>query len=108
MAIKIILLLGLLALLVLCLLLVKSRLATRLFFIAQFLVGAVLVINPDLAQRAAEAVGVGRGTDLILYLLVLLVYAGGIVVLAKFRRLERQITDLTRELALAKAPPPKP
>ena len=107
MAIKVILLLGLLALLVLCLLLVRSRLATRLFFIAQFLVGAVLVVNPDLATRAAQAVGVGRGTDLILYLLVLLVYAGGIVVLAKFRRLERQITELTRELALAKAPPPQ-
>ena len=74
--------------------------------IAQFIAGAILVIDPGLAQRAADAVGVGRGTDLLLYLLILLVYAGGIVVLAKFRRLERQITQLTRELALAKAPPP--
>lgn len=103
MAIKLILFAGLLALMVLCLCLIRNRLATRLFIIAQLLVGAVLAIDPGLAQWMAELVGVGRGTDLLLYIMVLLIYAAGMVALAKFRRLERQITALTREIALLKA-----
>ena len=100
MPIKIILILGLLALTLLCFTVLKSRLATRLFILAQLCVGVVLVIFPDIANWIADLVGVGRGADLMLYLLLLAVYAGALLVLAKFRRLERQITELTRQIAL--------
>ena len=59
-----------------------------------------LKVITELANRVAALVGVGRGADLMLYLLVLAVYAGALLVLAKFRRLERQITELTRKIAL--------
>ncbi len=108
MPIKIILIIGLFLLAVLCLLIIRNRLATRLFFIAQLAVGAVLVLFPELANYAASLVGVGRGADLLLYLLVLAVYAGGLLVLAKFRRIERQMTDLVRQIALREAETPKP
>ena len=100
MPIKIILILGLIALTLLCLAVLKSRLATRLFVLAQLMIGVVMVLFPELANCVAALVGVGRGADLMLYLLVLAVYAGALLVLAKFRRLERQITELTRKIAL--------
>jgi hypothetical protein len=66
-------------------------------------VGAVLVISPDLATRAAIAVGVGRGTDLVLYVAIV----GGLFVVAhlflRIRRSEAQIVELARQLALSNA-----
>ena len=103
MAIKVILILGLFALTLLCFAVLKSRLATRLFVLAQLCVGVLLVLFPELANAIANHIGVGRGADLMLYLLVLAVYAGALLVLAKFRRLEHQITELTRKIALYEA-----
>ena len=103
MPIKIILILGLIALTLLCFTVLKSRLATRIFILVQLCVGVVLVIFPDITNWIADLVGVGRGTDLMLYLLILAVYAGALLALAKFRRLEHQITELTRKIALYEA-----
>ena len=63
----------------------------------------VLVPTRELANQVAALVGVGRGADLMLYLLLLAVYAGALLILAKFRRLEHQITELTRKIALYEA-----
>lgn len=98
--IKVILLAGLVGVSVLWLKALGNRLAGRLFFIVQLLIGAVLVCRPEFAQKCADLVGVGRGTDLLLYMLVLLVYAGGFVILAKFRILERKMTEIARKLAI--------
>lgn len=100
MVIKFILIAGLLILTLVCLLVLKSRLATRLFVAMQLLVGVLLVLFPETTNWLAAKVGVGRGTDLLFYLMVLVVYACALVVLAKFRSLERQITELTRLIAL--------
>lgn len=103
MLIKIILIAGLVILTLVCLLALKSRLGTRLFVAAQLLVGILLVLFPDFTNEVAKWVGVGRGTDLLFYLVVLALYAGAIIVLAKFRRLEHQITELSRQIALKNA-----
>ena len=100
MPIKVILILGLLALTLFGAAITRNRTATRLLLLAQLLLGVVLVLFPQLTQLAAEAVGVGRGTDLLLYLLVLAVYFGAIVFMAKCRRMERQLTAAVRECAL--------
>lgn len=94
----------------LCWVALKNRLAGRLFFILQFLLGIVLTVFPDLAQAAATFLGVGRGTDLVLYLLVILVYVGALLILARFRSLEGEISALVRQMALREActnPPPE-
>ena len=99
--IQIILIAGFLMASLLCFAALKSRSITRLFFLGQFALGVILVIFPDLSQHAAEFLGVGRGTDLILYLLVLYVYVGSILILGKFRKLEQNLTELVRQITLA-------
>jgi len=84
----------------------KNQLLGRLFFISQFLLGMVFVFVPDLSSRLARLVGIGRGTDLILYLFIVFCYLGGLSILAKFRRLERNQTLLVRKLALSSAQQP--
>ncbi|NMA42717.1 MAG: DUF2304 domain-containing protein [Oligosphaeraceae bacterium] len=97
---QIILIAGFLFATLLCLLASKNRILTRLFFLAQFLLAIVLTLWPQLSQKAADFLGVGRGTDLILYLLVVYVYIGSVLLLGKFRQQERQITELGRQMAL--------
>lgn len=103
MAIRVILIDGLLLLTLCALLALRSRLATRLFLAGQLLGGTLLVLFPETTNWLAAKVGVGRGTDLLFYLAVLAGYAAILVILAKFRRLERQITLLTREIAILTA-----
>jgi small membrane protein len=65
--------------------------------------GGAAVVFPDLTQRVADAVGVGRGADLVTYL----VEVGTLFVLlhyfTKFVELERKLTDAVRELAILRA-----
>ena len=64
------------------------------------LTGIIAVLWPDLTTRAANAVGVGRGTDLVLYLLVTVFAYSALTTTQKIHRLQHDITVLTRELAL--------
>ncbi|WP_425956294.1 DUF2304 domain-containing protein [Xylanimonas sp. McL0601] len=76
-----------------------TRLAIGLFVVAALLT----ILWPHALTRVAQYVGVGRGTDLLLYALVILFVAQ---VARSHRRnndLERKITVLARELALAQA-----
>jgi hypothetical protein len=62
--------------------------------------GIVLVIFPNLTSYVAERLGVGRGTDLLLYFTVL----GGMFIAAhlyfQIRRQEAALARVVRELAL--------
>lgn len=102
-----ILLLGIGLSLILAVAVLKNQLLGRLFFICQFMIGIVFVLAPDLTSRLARLLGIGRGTDLILYLFIVFCYLGGLSILAKFRRLERNQTLLVRKLALASAQSPQ-
>lgn len=65
--------------------------------------GLYFVWMPDHLSAVANAMGVGRGTDLLLYLwvaLTMLAFAG---VVLELRYLRRQLTLLARELALQRA-----
>jgi hypothetical protein len=64
------------------------------------LAGIVAVLWPDLTTIAANAVGVGRGTDLVLYLLVTVFAYVALTTAQKIHRLQHDIMVLTRELAL--------
>lgn len=81
-----------------------SHLALRRLFLASFVLVAILsVLFPEWLSRVANFLGVGRGTDLLLYGLVLafLVYVS-----TAYRRnvqLDRKVTQLARELTLAEA-----
>jgi len=78
--------------------------AIRRLLLAGFVVGAVLsVLYPEWLSYVANAMGVGRGTDLLLYALVIAFVS---YIATSHRRanvLSRKITLLTRELSLAEA-----
>lgn len=65
--------------------------------------GIVFAVAPDLTTVIARAIGISRGTDLLLYLLVLVVLYGFLAIYLKLRRVRRELTLLVRELAIREA-----
>ena len=64
---------------------------------------AVLVAFPEIAVIAARATGIGRGTDLVVYVAVFAGAWSGLALYARSRRLEIALTRVVRELALERA-----
>lgn len=81
-----------------------SHMAIRRILMAMFVVVAVLsVLFPQWLSWLAELVGVGRGTDLVLYGMIVMFLA---FVYTQYRRnaqLQRQVTLLSRKIALLEA-----
>jgi small membrane protein len=69
--------------------------------------GIVFVWVPDETTAIAEALGVGRGADLLLYVWVILTLGLLLVLYLKVIRMGRKITLLTRAIALANARTPE-
>lgn len=65
--------------------------------------GAVAVISPDLTAQVAQFVGVGRGADLVIYISLVGIMFVLVHYYAKFVDMQRQTTELTRELAILRA-----
>ncbi len=104
--IQVALVLGSILLLVLYSAFLRSTLRDRVLTILLFVTAVVAILFPDLTTRVANAVGVGRGADLLIYLFVLAAVFAFIVLNARIMRLEDNITELVRELALARARKP--
>lgn len=90
------------------------RLAVRRLTLAGAFVAAILaVIFPSTLNDIANAVGVGRGTDLVLYGLVVVFIGNSIASAALSRQQHREITRLARAIAIRDAtdkfdPPARP
>ena len=65
---------------------------------AAFAAGSILF--PDVWSRIARVVGVGRGTDLVLYALVVAFLSFTVTTYLRFRDLETNYTRLARRIAL--------
>lgn len=65
--------------------------------------GAVVVAVPDLLTRVANVLGVGRGTDLLLYGLAVTFGFAAVAFYQRIFHLERRVEALTRALALSSA-----
>ena len=63
-------------------------------------VGVVAVLWPSAVTWAAQSVGVGRGTDLVLYVAVMFFLFTTASLYQRVQSLESQITILVREIAL--------
>ena len=68
----------------------------------------VLVWQPEAATRIANALGVGRGADLLLYVMFVLLVILVLLIHGKFRRYDQLITELARSAALANVRVPRP
>lgn len=81
-----------------------SHLAIRRLMLGLFVLAAVLsVLFPEWLTWVAKLIGVGRGTDLVLYALVLIFL---VFVYTQYRRnlaLQRQLTRLARRIAVLDA-----
>lgn len=66
------------------------------------------LVWPESTAIVARALGIGRGTDLVLYVSVIVMLTGFFYVYSRFRRMDRQMTELVRKLAIDRARPPGP
>jgi hypothetical protein len=58
---------------------------------------------PDVLDTLGEAVGVGRGVDVLIYLSVITLFYVNLKLNSRIEKLEKQITKLVREMAKSKA-----
>jgi small membrane protein len=78
----------------------------RVLAFAFALLAMLSIITPTWVTKVAHLVGVGRGTDLLLYGLIVTFLGYTATSYRRFRQIERRLTELTRQIALDEVPPP--
>ncbi|WP_327133214.1 DUF2304 domain-containing protein [Streptomyces sp. NBC_01343] len=79
----------------------KNRAWKRIAFSLFVIVNVYAVLRPTDVTWVAHQLGVGRGTDLVLYVMVLAMGFLTLNTFLRFRSLEKKITDLARTVALS-------
>ena len=77
-----------------------SLLVRRAIALLAIAVGAVAVLVPDLVTQVAHAVGVGRGTDLVVYLLCVTFLFTTIGLHMRLAAIQDKYVELARQVAL--------
>ncbi len=65
-----------------------------------WIAAAVAIARPELTAIVARALGIGRGTDLVLYVAILAMVFGFFAIYVRLRRIESDLTKIVRELAI--------
>ncbi|MFG2984184.1 DUF2304 domain-containing protein [Streptomyces sp. NPDC048258] len=78
----------------------KNRAWKRIAFSVFVVVNVYAVLRPTDVTWVAHQLGVGRGTDLVLYVMVLAMGFLTLNTFLRFRSLEKKITDLARTVAI--------
>lgn len=99
---QIILLVSLL-LLAIYVIMLRTALSDRLLILATLGLGILFILWPNLTTRIANFLGIGRGTDLLFYLFIVLSLFFFVYVLSELNRQLRTITAMAREIALMTA-----
>ena len=83
-------------------LMVRRRIAPRvgLAWGLLWIAAAVAIARPELTAIVARALGIGRGTDLVLYVFILATVFGFFAMYVRLRRMESDLTKIVRELAM--------
>jgi hypothetical protein len=79
------------------------RAVWRGFVLLALVAGVLAVIFPNALTTVAVAVGVGRGADLLLYIMVVTFMLVSVVLFRRVNDLERKYVSLARALALRDA-----
>jgi hypothetical protein len=80
----------------------------RAYVVLILMAGALAVIFPLALTRLANEVGVGRGADLLLYMLVVSFMLVTVVLFRRISELERRFTHLARLMAVQAAAAGRP
>jgi hypothetical protein len=78
----------------------RSQALRRLGLLLFAAAAVVSILFPDLWNAIASVAGVGRGTDMVLYALVVAFLSFTVTTYLRFRELETRYTKLARRLAL--------
>lgn len=82
----------------------ERSLALKRIFAILFVVAAVLaIIFPNALTAVAHFLGVGRGTDLLLYIFIVMVLLFAVAVVRAKARSDARVTQLARAVALMEA-----
>lgn len=84
----------------------RTQAIRRLGLLAFAGLAVLSILFPSLWTRLAQLVGIGRGTDLILYALVVAFFGFVATTFRRQREADQRYTRLARRLALDEAPPP--
>jgi hypothetical protein len=87
---------------------IKTRHVTAVAFLGAWLAAIVLIANPEMSTQIANSVGIGRGVDFITYFLLITFLWGHYQHYLRYKRVENEVTQLVRELAIAQASRPAP
>jgi small membrane protein len=82
---------------------VRIRASKRVAFALFIAVNIYAVLRPEDLTRLAQLLGIGRGTDLIVYLLVVGFVFGLVNTYLRQREISEQLTELARRVAIAEA-----
>ena len=86
----------------------RSQAIRRLGLVLFAAFAVVSILFPTVWNRIAHLVGVGRGTDMVLYALVVAFLSFTVTTYLRFRELETRFTKLARRLALDEVASPEP
>lgn len=81
----------------------RARPLASAFWLLLWSAAGIAIVVPDATTRVARLLGIQRGADLLVYSTVLGFLVGFYLVYLKVRQLTREITVLTRELAILDA-----
>jgi hypothetical protein len=81
----------------------RARKRVTVLWMIIWLTGAGATIWPNATRDVARKLGIGRGTDLVMYCSVLLLMTGLFYVYTRMRHMDRTMTLLVRELAIERA-----
>lgn len=82
---------------------IRNRLFDRLLIMAIILSGIVFVVKPDWLTSIANLIGIGRGTDLLIYLVIVVFFYLYILLIIRIRKIEGDITCIIRNNAIKAA-----
>lgn len=85
---------------------VRIRAFKRLAFVALLVATVYAILRPRDVTWVANRIGVGRGTDLVLYCLAMAFFAFAVNTYVRFRNLEKRFAELVRAVALQNAQRP--
>ncbi|MDD7687704.1 MAG: DUF2304 domain-containing protein [Actinomycetaceae bacterium] len=83
----------------------KNVALRRLLLLFFVIVAVVSIIFPSVTTKVANFVGVGRGVDLLLYLLIIAFLSYAVVSYRRMNILEWKLADMARELTIARSHP---
>lgn len=81
----------------------RGKAIQRLAWLMGILLGAIAVAVPELTTRVAQMIGVGRGTDLLFYGMVVVFIGFALLANRRHSETDRALTKLARKVALLEA-----